>query len=79
MQKTLDAIYENGVFRPLQPPDIQEGQRVQLLVQETAKGAPEDLLTLAAQVYKGLSQTQIEEVERIALRRQDFFCDRQRP
>lgn len=28
MSDTIDAIYENGVFRPLQPVDMAENQRV---------------------------------------------------
>jgi len=32
MAETIPAIYENGVFRPLQPPSLQEHQRVHLLV-----------------------------------------------
>ncbi|MBW4499450.1 MAG: antitoxin family protein [Scytonema hyalinum WJT4-NPBG1] len=30
MQQTLDAIYENGVFRPLKSLKISEGQKVKL-------------------------------------------------
>jgi len=33
-------------------------------------------LDLAAQVYEGLSESQIEEIERIALDRSDFFGER---
>ena len=32
MAQVVEAVYENGVFRPLQPPDLAEGQVVQLLV-----------------------------------------------
>ena len=73
MQKTFDAIYENGVFRPLQPPEIRDGQHVQLVVRETSKESPEDLLVLAAQVYQGLSESLIDDIERIALSRRAFF------
>ena len=32
MAETLPAVYENGVFRPLQPLGLQEHQQVYLLV-----------------------------------------------
>jgi predicted DNA-binding antitoxin AbrB/MazE fold protein len=32
MAQILEAVYENGIFRPLQPPDLSEGQIVQLVV-----------------------------------------------
>jgi predicted DNA-binding antitoxin AbrB/MazE fold protein len=32
MTQILEAIYENGVFRPLNPPDFLEGQTVQIAV-----------------------------------------------
>jgi predicted DNA-binding antitoxin AbrB/MazE fold protein len=67
-----DAVFENGVFRPLTAPpaELTEGQQVRLIV-ETARA--EDMLELAARVYQGLSDEQIDEVERIALDRRDFF------
>lgn len=32
MAKTIEAVYENGVFRPLEPLQLEEGQRVQVYV-----------------------------------------------
>jgi predicted DNA-binding antitoxin AbrB/MazE fold protein len=32
MTQILEAVYENGMFRPLKTPDLSEGQAVQLLV-----------------------------------------------
>jgi len=32
MAQVVEAVYENGIFRPLQPPNLSEGQVVQLLV-----------------------------------------------
>lgn len=73
MKQTLDAIYENGVFRPLESPKISEGQKVKLTVETTLVSSPDDMLELAAQVYQGLSAEQIDEIEKIALARCDFF------
>lgn len=32
MQQRLEAIYENGQFRPLQTPNVPEGQTVQIII-----------------------------------------------
>ena len=76
MRQTLDAIYENGVFRPLKPPKVSEGQHVRLEIETPSEENPNDLLELAAQVYQGLSDRQIDEIERTALDRRDFFGEK---
>jgi len=73
MSETVEAIYENGVFKPLRLPKVSEGQHVRLTVETTLETAPDELLELAAQVYQGLSEKQIQEIEAIALSRADFF------
>jgi predicted DNA-binding antitoxin AbrB/MazE fold protein len=74
MVKTCEAVFENGVFRPLAVPcDITEGQRVRLTVEVET---PDDVLALAAKVYEGLSGEEIDEIERVALVRRDFFGGR---
>ncbi len=30
---TIEAVYEGGIFRPLMPPDLFEGQHVRILVE----------------------------------------------
>ena len=72
VQQTLEAVYENGVFRPLEKIEMAEGQLVRLIVETL----PEDLLELAAQVYEGLSDKEIDEIEQIALDRRPFFGER---
>ncbi|MGH9940802.1 MAG: antitoxin family protein, partial [Pyrinomonadaceae bacterium] len=32
MSEAVEAIFENGVFRPLRPINLEEGERVQLTV-----------------------------------------------
>jgi len=34
MVRIIEAIYENGVFRPLEKVDLREGERVRLKVEE---------------------------------------------
>ncbi len=73
MKQVLDAVYENGIFRPLKRPEISDGQQVRLIVETPSELDSEDLIELAAQVYQGLSDKQIDEIEQIALDRRDFF------
>jgi predicted DNA-binding antitoxin AbrB/MazE fold protein len=69
----LEAVFEHGAFRLLQTPSLplRDGQQVRIMV-ETPE-SPEAILALAASVYEGLSADDIAEVERIALKREDFF------
>jgi predicted DNA-binding antitoxin AbrB/MazE fold protein len=72
MKNAIEAIYENGAFRPLQPEAvvIPNGQFVRLTIEKEIE--PEQL-KLAAEVYEGLSANDIADVERIALDRGSFF------
>lgn len=76
MKQAVDAVYENGVFKPLKSPSLSDGQLVRLEIEPALKTSSDDLLELAAKVYEGLSDQQIAEVEKIALDRRDFFGDR---
>ena len=50
---TVQAVFENGVFRPKQAPPLQPHQEVTLIVQlpEPAKGWPKE----AAEIYAGIN------------------------
>lgn len=78
MTRSLDAIYENGIFRPLstQPIAIADGQRVRITVDEGSEPQP---LQLLARVYGGLSAKEIDEVEQISLDRSNFFGGKDAP
>lgn len=75
MKLSIDAIYEHGTFKPIDPEDIRlpEGSRVTLIVDEQPMPEP---LCLAARVYEGLSAQEVDEIERIALDRSRFFESR---
>lgn len=77
MTQTLEAVFEDGSFKPLDNGSLpfSEGQRVELTV-EVPTETQDDLLGLAGQVYEGLSDKDIDEVEGIALDRGSFFHDR---
>lgn len=76
MRETLDAVFENGAFRPLSPGKVplSQGQRVTLTI-ETPLHERVDLIGLATKVYEGLTDEQIDEIERLALDRSNFFGD----
>lgn len=73
---TIEAVYEHGGFRPIAPLDIDlaEGQKVRILVERL--GQADDVLALAAQVYKGLEEDEIDAIERHVQRRKAFFGER---
>lgn len=73
MQQIVEAVYENGIFRPLKVPELSEGQEVQLIIQSKSKISSSQMLQLASEVYQGFSAEQIRDIERIALERQNFF------
>lgn len=73
MKTTIDAIFENGVFRPLMPPEIPQGKQVKLEIDIPDGGNPDEILALATSVLDGLSEEDIEEIGSIALNRRDFF------
>ena len=74
MTQTIEAIYEDGIFRPLDPAslNISNGQRVQIVVVRDN----EDPLKEITSILDGLSPEEIEEFERIALDRSNFFGPR---
>jgi len=74
--ETIEAVYEHGGFRPITPADINlaEGQKIRLVVEPFEK--PDDILALAAKVYEGLSDDQIDSIEQHTRRCEDFFGER---
>ncbi len=76
MKHSVDAVYEHGSLKLLEPVDLQEGQhvRVDLHTEEA-----EDPLEILAGAYDGLSEREMEEVEDAILNRRPLFGDRDRP
>ncbi|CAN5663453.1 hypothetical protein BH24ACI2_BH24ACI2_09570 [soil metagenome] len=75
MTQTIEAIYQNGIFKPLNPvsEEITEGEKVKLVVEIEGVNP---ILKLAENFYEGLSEEDIDEIEKIALDRSNFFGDR---
>ncbi|ODA31032.1 antitoxin family protein [Planctopirus hydrillae] len=75
MQQAFEAIYENGTFRPLPGENltISEGSRVRI----TVENEPEPkALELALNVFADFTESEIQEIEEIALNRDHFFGSR---
>ena len=67
MAKTFDAIYENGVFRPLEPLPLVDGLRVGLTISPpvgplTEKDA-QAMFRLGGQVYEGFTDEELADLE----------------
>lgn len=77
MTQTIEAIYQNGIFKPLQPvsEEITEGKKVRMTV-DSATEDVNPIMKLAENFYEGLSEEDIGEIEKIALDRSNFFGDR---
>jgi predicted DNA-binding antitoxin AbrB/MazE fold protein len=73
MKEEIQAVFENGMFRPLRPPCVREGEAVTLVVRSIDDAEPDSLLATARAVYEGLSEQEVTEVETLALERKTFF------
>lgn len=71
MSKTVEAIFEGGVLKPVSPLDIPEHKRVTLIIEDELE-KPSNILSLASMVYDGLSSEDIEAIEKIAFDRSRF-------
>ena len=76
MKQSVDAVYENGCLKLLEPVDLQEGRRVRM---EIDTGDVEDPLEVLARVYDGLSEREIEEIEAVVLKRGPLFSGKESP
>jgi predicted DNA-binding antitoxin AbrB/MazE fold protein len=71
--RVFEAVYEDGVLKPLQDPGLPEHQRFSVQVQELGEMRAADDLAAWYRVYAGLSDEDIAEVEEIALDRSRFL------
>lgn len=63
MNQTIEAVYEDGVFKPLNPItiEIEEGEKVKIVV-KTEEHIEESSVDLAEKYFKGLSEEDIDKV-----------------
>lgn len=69
MTRLPTAVYENGVFRPLEDPGLNEHQKVTVEILAEPETTPGEALAAWQTVYEGLSEEQVREIEEIALDR----------
>ena len=71
-QPPIDAVFDNGMFRPLDPVrvPVREGDQVRLHIEESTGITS---LDLALRVYDGLTPDEIAEIEQVSLQRINFF------
>ena len=71
MTQTIEAIYQNGIFKPLVPVSegLLDGEKVKLVVETEDENL---IMKLAVNFYEGLSEEDIDEIEKIALDRSNF-------
>jgi predicted DNA-binding antitoxin AbrB/MazE fold protein len=72
MVRVLEAVYEDGVLKPLADPGLADRQRVVLEIQLPAEQDAASSLREWQRVYEGLSEQDISEVEAVALDRSRF-------
>lgn len=77
MTQTIEAIYQNGILKPLSPisDEIAEGEKVRIVI-ESEKNFGNPIMKLAENFYEGLTESEIDEIEKIALDRSNFFGER---
>jgi predicted DNA-binding antitoxin AbrB/MazE fold protein len=69
MATTIPAGYENGLFRPLSPVNLPEGQRVQVEIPAPIRDGPisreeaEEIMRGLERVGEGLSDEEIAAIE----------------
>lgn len=73
MERVLEAVYSNGVLRPLEPLNLSDNQRVMITIRFSAPEEPDEALSAWQQVYGEFSEEDIAEVERIVLDRSHFM------
>jgi len=75
MEDIFEAIYEDGVLKPLEPIKLPEHQRVTITIQLPLVENPDQELESWHQVYAALSDKDISEIESIALDRSHFMVE----
>jgi predicted DNA-binding antitoxin AbrB/MazE fold protein len=72
MTQTIEAVYEDGVLKPLRPLSLPQHQPVSIIIHVPVAETSEDALALWEQVYAGLTPDEIAQVEAIALDRHNI-------
>lgn len=65
----INARYENGVFRPLTSTDLQLEEGAEVIMTFAEHLPAKEMTKLAASVLEGLSEEEIDEMEKMVLSR----------
>lgn len=78
MGKTIEAIYENGVFKPLEPVSLPEGEHVQVTVPAAAEKIRRqlDALDTFESGFENLTEKQWQLFDN-AVQRRSWYGDRE--
>jgi predicted DNA-binding antitoxin AbrB/MazE fold protein len=72
MKQFVEAIYEDGVFRPVLPLELPVGERVRVEIDVQPKVDVAAMLADFQKVYDGFSSKEIDELEKVVLDRSNF-------
>ena len=64
MQKTISAVYENGLLRPLEPLGLVDRQHVSLTIHESTVAVADDYDLLDQELLNSLATEELPEVVR---------------
>lgn len=73
MSRFIEAVYEDGVLKPLEDPGLREHEHILLELRPLGRQDAGSYLAGWQRVYEGLSEAEIDEVEAIAFDRTHFL------
>jgi len=62
MSRELRAVYERGIFRPLEPVRLEEGQEVTVILQTGVVGEGKRIWEVAAEIAQGIPEEELKAV-----------------
>lgn len=69
LSNRINAIYENGVFRPLTSTELPLKEGAEVIMTFTEHLSAKEMTRLAASILEGLSEEEINEMEKMVLSR----------
>ncbi|MCP3996495.1 MAG: antitoxin family protein [bacterium] len=76
-EQVCKAVYERGIFKPLESVELPERQQVTLTIRPAPSADADAELDEWQQVYEGLSDQDIDEIESITLDRRHFMAQKE--
>lgn len=76
MEGIFEAVYQNGVFVPLEPIDLPDTQHVEITFRAISPSSPDSVQKMLAawhDVFADLPESDVAEIEHIATDRSHFM------